>query len=315
MALELALEDKVYEHLAIKFYDHFLHIAASLNSLGGNTAKGFNLWDEHDRFFYDVLHLPYGKSTALKVRSIVGIIPLFAVEVLEPEMLDQLPRFTAYIQEVRARRPDLCNLVSRWEEEGVGGRRLFSLVRGWRMTQVLERILDETEFLSEYGMRGLSKYHEKNPYEFRFNGTTHKVAYVPGESNTHMFGGNSNWRGPVWFPINYMLLESLKRFYAFYGDRFIVPHPEVEAAERIRIPQIIETLERRLVNIFALSAAGTRPVYTDFPDFFQKDPHFRDNILFYEYFHGDTGKGLGASHQTGWTGLVAELIRDLGEKP
>ena len=310
IAQELALADAAYESLAIKFFDHFLQIASSLNQLGGNADGGHNLWDETDRFFYDILNLPQGNQVPLKVRSIVGIIPLFAVEVIEEEILDQLPRFKAYLEEVRQRHPESCRLVSRWEEPGIEGRRLFSLVRGWRMTKVLERVMDEAEFLSDYGMRGLSKYHVDHPYTYRHQGETFKVAYVPAESDSNLFGGNSNWRGPIWFPINFMLLDALKAFYAYYGDRFVVPHPEVQVNSRMGLPEIIDSLSQRLVNIFKLDQEGKRAVYADFPSSLKDDPHFRDHILFYEYFHGDTGRGVGASHQTGWTGLVAEIIRE-----
>ncbi len=310
IAQELALEDEAYEFLAIKFFDHFLQIASSLNQLGGNTDGGHNLWDETDRFFYDILNLPQGNQVPLKVRSIVGIIPLFAVEVIEEEILDRLPRFKAYLDEVRQRHPESCRLVSRWEEPGVEGRRLFSLVRGWRMTKVLERIIDEAEFLSDFGMRGLSKYHVDHPYTYRHQGETFKVAYVPAESDSDLFGGNSNWRGPIWFPINFMLLDALKAFHAYYGDRFVVPHPEVEVDTRMHLPQIIDSLSQRLINIFKLNQEGRRAVYADLSSSLQDDPHFRDHILFYEYFHGDSGRGVGASHQTGWTGLVAEIIRE-----
>ena len=314
IAQELALEDDIYENLAIKFFDHFLQIASSLNQLGGIGKEGHNLWDEEDRFFYDILNLPHGEFTRLKVRSIVGIIPLFAVTVIEEDILERLPRFKAYLDEVRVSRPGSCRLVSRWEEPGVNGRRLFSLVRGWRMTKVLDRIMDESEFLSDFGMRGLSKYHAEHPYSYRHEGKTYKVGYVPAESTTHMFGGNSNWRGPIWFPINFMLLDALKAFYSYYGDRFVLPHPEEEATDRLRLPDMIESLSQRLMSIFKLNEEGRRAVYDNLPEHFQEDPNFRDHILFYEYFHGDTGRGVGAAHQTGWTGLIAEVIRGQGKK-
>lgn len=308
MAQELALKDDTYEHLAIKFFDHFLHIASSLEDLGGLGIKGHSLWDEEDNFFYDILNLPDGHSTSLRVRSIVGIIPLFAVEVLEADLLEKLPKFRAYLDEIRLRRPDLCKLVSRWDEPGEEDKKLFSLVRGWRMTKVLERVIDEAEFLSDFGMRGLSKHHLTHPYTYKHNGQDFSVAYVPAESDTYLFGGNSNWRGPIWFPINYMLLESLQKFYSYYGDRFVLPHPEERSENRTQIPDIINSLSHRLINIFARDKQGKRAVYDGFPTLFQEDPHFRDYILFYEYFHGDTGRGVGASHQTGWTGLIAEII-------
>jgi len=305
IAEELAVDDPVYEDLVIKFFDHFLQIAASLDHIG--SGDGYSLWDDEDQFFYDVLHLPYGDSLRLKVRSIVGIIPLFAVEVMSKDHYDRLPRFQAYLNQVLSNRPDMCRLVSRWYEPGKEGGRLFSLVRGKRMTRVLERVLDEAEFLSPYGMRGLSKYHKDHPYEYHYNGELFRVAYTPGESTTNMFGGNSNWRGPIWFPINYMLLDCLRKFESYYPHPFVVEYPK-GSGEHLNLNQIIQLLSKRLINIFRLNEQNQRAVYHGLHSKMNEDPHFRDNILFYEYFHGDNGTGYGAGHQTGWTGLIAEII-------
>ena len=311
IAQELAVENTAYEELVIKFFDHFLHIAASLDHLGG--GEGIPMWDPEDKFFYDVLHLPEGDSFRLKVRSTVGLIPLFAVEVISKAHYARLSRFRDYLQNIKKKRPDLYRQVSRWDTPGEDDRRLFALVRGWRMTRVLEKVLDDKEFLSPYGMRSLSKYHQKNPYEYRHGNKVFGVAYTPGESDSHMFGGNSNWRGPVWFPINFMLLDALKKFESYYPHPFVVEYPAGSGKE-INLKQIIQLLSERLINIFRLDEEKKRPVYKAFPAKFNEDPHFRDYILFYEYFHGDDGAGLGASHQTGWTGLVAEIIHSLGAK-
>ncbi len=305
IAEELAVDDPVYEDLVIKFFDHFLQIAASLDHIGSDN--GYALWDDEDQFFYDVLHLPFGNPLRLKVRSIVGIIPLFAVEVMRQDHFERLPRFQAYLNQVLSTRPDLCNLVSRWYEPGKEDGRLFSLVRGRRMTRVLERVLDEAEFLSPYGMRGLSKYHKDHPYEYHYNGELFQVAYTPGESTTSMFGGNSNWRGPIWFPINYMLMDCLRKFESYYPHPFVIEYPK-GSGEQLDLNQIIQLLSERLIDIFRLNEQDQRAVYHGCHPKMNEDPHFRDNILFYEYFHGDNGTGYGASHQTGWTGLIAEII-------
>jgi len=310
IAQQLAIEEPTYEDMVIKFFDHFLRIAASLDSIGDEGNHGISLWDDDDRFFYDVLHLPEGHSTRLKVRSIVGIIPLFAVEVMPKENFDCLNKFRSYLETYMAQRPDLCRLVSRWYEPGEAGRRLFALVRGKRMTWVLERILNEDEFLSAYGIRALSKFHKDHPYEYHNDGEVFHVKYIPGESDNSIFGGNSNWRGPIWFPINFMLLESLKKFKSYYPHPFVVEHPKGSGQE-IDLDSVIKVLSERLVNIFRLDASNRRAIYHNSHDIFHQDPHFRDHILFYEYFHGDNGKGLGASHQTGWTGLVAEIIAQM----
>jgi hypothetical protein len=307
IALELAQHNRVYEDVATKFFEHFLHIAEAMAHIGGEEGKpGVGLWDDHDKFFYDVLHLPDGAMTPLKVRSMVGLIPLFAVETLEPELLEKVPEFKRRLEWFLSYRPDLASLVSHWNEPGRGHRRLLSLLRGHRMKKILGRLLDETEFLSPYGVRALSKAHEKDPYVYRLHGMDLKVDYQPGESNTYAFGGNSNWRGPIWMPVNFLIIESLQKFHHYYGDDFKVECP-VGSGKFVTIEEAANELAQRLTRIFLMDDRGERPVFALHPKM-QRDPHFRDHLLFFEYFHGDSGRGVGASHQTGWTGLIAKLL-------
>jgi len=304
IALELARHNKVYEDIATKFFEHFLHIVEAMNNIGD---EGIGLWDESDQFYYDVLNLPNGRMEPLKLRSMVGLIPLFAVEVLEPSLLDELPDFKARLEWFLNYRPDLANLVSRWHEPGMGERRLLSMLRGHRMKCLLRRMLDETEFLSDYGVRALSKYHQEHPYEFRTNGHSLTVSYQPGESNSGVFGGNSNWRGPIWMPVNYLIIESLQKFHHYYGGDFKVECP-TGSGRFLTIKEISEELTRRLTRLFLKDENGQRPVLQYHPKL-ANDPHFRDHVLFHEYFHGDNGRAVGASHQTGWTGLIAKLLQ------
>ncbi|SFQ61400.1 MGH1-like glycoside hydrolase domain-containing protein [Hymenobacter arizonensis] len=303
MALELARTNPVYQEIAGKFFEHFLYIVEAMTK-GGDGS--FNLWDEEDEFYYDVLHTPDGTRTKLKVRSIVGLIPLFAVEVLDEEILDALPEFTQRLRWLLDHRPHLAALVSRWQAPGEGERHRLSLLRRHRLTCLLSRMLDEKEFLSPYGIRALSRYHHEHPYRFPSDEADFSVAYVPGESDSGMFGGNSNWRGPIWFPINYLIIESLQRFYAYYGDSFQVEHP-TGSGQLCTLQEIAADLAARLSKLFLRGADGKRPAFgTD--ERLQTDPHFRDYLLFHEYFHGEDGRGLGASHQTGWTGLLVRLF-------
>jgi hypothetical protein len=265
------------------------------------------LWDDQDEFYYDVLNLPDGRMEPLKVRSMVGLIPLFAVEVLDPELLDQLPDFAGRLHWFLNYRPDLAKLVSRWEEPGMKQRHLLSLLRGHRMKCLLRRMLDETEFLSDFGVRAISRYHLEHPYEFRANGNTMSVSYQPAESNSGLFGGNSNWRGPIWMPLNYLLIESLQKFHHYYGDDFKIECP-TGSGTFMSIAEVADELSRRLSRLFLKGEDRERPVLRNHAKL-AKDPNFRDYVLFHEYFHGDTGRGVGASHQTGWTGLIAKLIQ------
>ncbi len=304
IALELAQENHVYEDIATKFFEHFLYIAAAMRNLGG---QGIDLWDEDDEFFHDVLHKPDGTTEPLAVRSLVGLSPLFAVEVLDSELLARVPDFAARLRWFLTYRPDLAGLVSRWHEPGKEDRRLLSLLRGHRMKCLLRRMLDESEFLSEYGIRSLSKYHLEHPYRFRADGSELTVGYEPGESESGLFGGNSNWRGPVWFPANFLIHEALLRFHDYYGDEFRIECP-TGSGTMLTLREIAAELERRLRGLFLADAGGRRPALAALGRF-AGNPEFNRNHLFYECFHGDTGRGVGASHQTGWTGLISELVR------
>jgi hypothetical protein len=303
IALELALEDHVYEDIASKFFEHFLYIAEAMTNIGGD---GIGLWDEQDEFYYDVLHLPDGERIPLRVRSLVGLIPLFAVEVLDSSVFAQLPRFSARLHWFLEHRPHLARLVSRWRDAR-GEKHLLSLLRGHRMKRLLSRMFDETLFLSDFGVRSLSKLHGEHPYVFEHAGTRLSVSYVPGDSTTGVFGGNSNWRGPIWMPVNFLIIESLQRFHSYYGDDFRIECPG-GSGTMLHLGEVAVELSRRLCRIFLRGEDGLRPVFGGSP-IEQKDPQFRDNLLFYEFFHGDTGCGLGAAHQTGWTALVALLLQ------
>ena len=306
VSLELSKRDPVYEDMTIKFLDHFLHIARAMTDMGN---EGIGLWDDQDNFFYDVLCMPSGDKIPLRLRSMVGLIPLFAVGIVEPDVIAKLPDLWSKIESYRQRRPELAGLVSRWNEQGVQGRRLFSLARVFRMTKMLRRMLDEEEFLSPFGVRALSRSYLDRPYDFEYDGVHYRVSYEPGESTDALFGGNSNWRGPVWMPVNYMLIENLRRFYQFYGDGLTVECP-TGSGTMMTLNQVADELCRRLLSLFLRGPDGRRPVFGNYEKF-QVDPQFKDYILFHEYFHGDSGRGCGASHQTGWTGLIANLINQL----
>ena len=310
ISLELALHNPtVYQDMATKFFEHFLYIAGATANIGG---EGINLWDQQDEFFYDVLHLPNDAKIPLKVRSMVGLIPLFAVETLEPELLEKVPEFKQRLEWFLNYRPDLASLVSRWQEHGKGERRLLSLLRGHRMKMLLKRMLDETEFLSDYGVRALSRYHDEHPYVFHVDGSDFSVKYQPAESDSSLFGGNSNWRGPIWMPVNYLIIEALQKFHHYYGDDFKIECP-TGSGMFMTINDVANELSRRLTRIFLKDERGKRPVF-GYSEKMQNDPHFRDYVLFHEYFHGDNGHGVGASHQTGWTGLVAKLLQPRAEE-
>lgn len=304
ISLELSKSNPVYQDVATKFLEHFLFIAGAMTDIAG---EGIDLWDEEDEFFYDVLHTSDDKYVKLKVRSMVGLIPLFAVEVLEPEIMETSPKFSERLDWFLDYRPDLANLVSRWRDKGMKETRLFSLLRGHRLKKILSRMLDEKEFLSDYGVRSLSKYYEKKPYVFLTGGKVFSVNYEPAESQTGLFGGNSNWRGPVWFPVNFLIIESLQRFHHYYGDDFKVEYP-TNSGKYLSLKEISIELTNRLSKIFLKDENGNRPVFGENKKF-QTDPNFKDYILFNEYFNGDNGKGLGASHQTGWTGLIAKILQ------
>ena len=303
IALELALfHNKAYEDMATKFFEHFLYVAKSIEELVTDTG----LWSEEDGFYYDVLCAPDGSRVPLQIKSMVGLIPLFAVEVLSSKYSEDLPNFAGRMKWFLDHRPDLARLVSRWDEPGKDKTVLLSLMRGSRIKRLLRKMLDETRFLSDYGVRSLSREHLEEPYIFDLDGEHYKVDYEPGESLSDLFGGNSNWRGPIWFPVNYLVIESLVKFHQYYGDDFRIEYP-VGSTETLSLKEVAHELSRRLGNLFLRDSDGRRAMFGDCEKF-QNDPHFRDYLPFNEYFHGDTGRGLGASHQTGWTGLIVGLL-------
>ncbi len=308
IALELASDNDVYEDIASKFFEHFLYIVDAMNHIG---TEGTDLWNEEDGFYYDVLHLPNGNNIDLKVRSLVGLIPLFAVTTIEQQTLDQLPGFSGRVQWFINERPQLSRNLACMEGCDNDSRRLLAVVNEERLRLLLEKMLDETEFLSDYGIRSVSKYHQEHPYTFETEDETYDVTYEPAESPTKMFGGNSNWRGPIWFPVNYLLIEALQKFDYYYDGDFKVECP-TGSGKMMNLWEVASELERRLIKIFLPKDNGKRPVYGDFAKF-QTDDNWKDLLMFNEYFHGDNGAGLGASHQTGWTGLVAKLIMQRSE--
>jgi Glycosyl hydrolase family 63 C-terminal domain/Domain of unknown function (DUF4332) len=308
IALELAREEPEYEDVASKFWEHFIHIAHAINHRGND---GIGLWDESDGFYYDVLKFPGGGKFPMRVRSMVGLIPLFAIETLEPEVLDRLPGFKRRLEWFIDNRPDLLANMSCIGRQGRDERRLLSIANPAQLRRILGVMLDESEFLSPHGIRSLSQYHRQHPYTLTANGTEHRVDYEPGESSNGLFGGNSNWRGPVWFPVNYLLVESLQKFHHYLGDDFKVEFP-TGSARMLTLREVAAELSRRLTGIFLRNEHGRRPVFGGLEKF-QTDPHWRDLVLFHEYFDGDEGVGLGSSHQTGWTGLVSKMLQQSGE--
>ena len=307
IALQLAREEPCYEDVASKFWEHFVYIAHAM-SHRGHHAMG--LWNQEDGFFYDVLKLPDGAHFPLKIRSLVGLIPLFAVETLEPDLLSRLQDFKRRLEWFVDNRSDLIGNLACMRTEGVGERRLLAIVGQEQLRRILHYMLDEREFLSPYGIRALSRFHHEYPYSLDVNGAEYRVDYEPGESVAGLFGGNSNWRGPVWFPVNFLLVESLQKFHHYLGPGFKVECP-TGSGNRMTLWEVAAELSRRITRIFLRDESGRRPVFGNLEKF-QTDPLWRDRVLFYEYFHGDLGSGLGASHQTGWTGLVTKLIQQSG---
>jgi len=303
IAAELASTNKAYEDIASKYFEHFIYIAGAMSTLGEDNS---GLWDEKDGFFYDQLRLTDGSPAKMRVRSMVGLIPLFAAEVLNDSDIVNNPIFSGRMEWFTANRPDLASLVSRWNERSSTGTHLISLLRGYRMKSLLRYMLDENEFLSEFGIRSLSKYHLDHPYSVNIEGTQFSIKYIPAESDSGVFGGNSNWRGPVWIPMNYLIIESLHTYHQFYGDEFKVECP-VGSGHMLNLKEVANEIYHRVSKIFLRDEKGIRPVNGEY-DKLQTDPNFKDHILFYEYFNGDTGKGAGAAHQTGWTGLIANCL-------
>ena len=303
IALELARENHIYQDLASKFFEHFLHIAEAMWNKGPQKE---GLWDYEDEFYYDMLYADDGRTLKLKLRSMVGLIPMFAVEVLEDDIFLQQKEFVSRLNWFLNNRPDLASLVSRWNEKSAGEKHLLSVLRGTRLTKILVRMLDESEFLSPYGIRAMSKSHLENPFRVDLKTATLSAHYTPGEGDSSMFGGNSNWRGPIWMPMNYLILESLRRFHQYYGDDFKVEYP-THSGNYLTLYEVVLKLVNRLTHIFLRDENGHRAVFGENVKM-QTDPHFKDYLLFYEYFHGDSGRGVGASHQTGWTAIIARLL-------
>jgi hypothetical protein len=302
IAAELALERPAYLHMVRKFIEHFLFIASSMMRTGDS-----GMWDEEDGFFYDVLRLPDGWSQRLKVRSMVGLLPLCAVTVFEGELEKKYPSdMSQLFRRFLSARPELTAFIHDPTKRGCGGRRMASILNEAKLRRVLAKMLDEKEFFSPYGIRSLSRYHAEHPYVFRAANQDYRVSYLPAESDTGMFGGNSNWRGPIWMPVNGLIIRALLQYYMYYGDEFTIECP-TGSGRHLTLYQVAEELGRRLASIFLRNDDGQRPVYGNTTKF-QEDPHWRDYILFYEYFHADNGAGIGASHQTGWTGIIARIM-------
>jgi hypothetical protein len=302
IATQLALERRAYADLAIKFVEHFLWIGTSMMHAGGDVG----MWDEADGFFYDVLRLPDGRAQRLKVRSMVGLLPLCAVTVFDGELLEKYPELAQRLRRFLEARPELRTFIHDPAKQGQAGRRLGAIMDETKLRRVLEKMLDEREFLSPYGIRALSRYHAEHPYVFHVGDQEYRVTYLPAESDSGMFGGNSNWRGPIWMPVNGLIIRALLQYHTYYGDTFTIECP-TGSGRRMNLYQVAEEIARRLASIFLRNEQGRRPVHGGAKKF-QEDPHWRDLILFYEYFHGDNGAGLGASHQTGWTGIVARSM-------
>jgi hypothetical protein len=302
IAVELALKDKAYADMAIKFTEHFLWIASSMIHLGDNTG----MWDEEDGFFYDVLRLPDGRAQRLKVRSMVGLLPLCAATVFDEALLNRYPELQSRLKRFLESRQDVFAAIHNPVKQGAKGRRLASILDETRLRRVLSKMLEENEFLGPCGIRSLSRFHAEHPFHVHVKGQDYTVAYLPGESDSGMFGGNSNWRGPVWMPVNALIIRALLQYYAYYGDEFRIECP-TGSGNQMNLYQVAREISRRLSSIFLKNDQGQRPVYGGTRKF-QEDPHWRDCILFYEYFHGDNGAGIGASHQTGWTGIIARSM-------
>ncbi len=310
MSIELATFNKAYEESAAKFFRHFLNIGWAMHHIG---ERDISLWDDQDNFYYDVVQMDDGHTERMKVRSLVGVIPLFAVEVIEEGLFESLKEFKERAQRIIRTRPDLASLISRIEEKNKNGKYMFSMVRAYRLEMILKRLLDESEFLSEFGIRSLSKYHSQNPFVFHHHGE-HKIHYSPGESTTAMFGGNSNWRGPIWFPINYLIIQSLRKYYDYFGPEYVYEYP-TGSGNKLNLKEIARELTLRLLKLFERNEDGRYTYHNEnASQLYTEDEHFKNHHLHYEFFHGETGRGMGASHQTGWTALIANLLIELEEE-
>jgi hypothetical protein len=308
MSLELAQHNKAYEESAAKFFRHFLNIGWAMHHIG---KKDISLWDDQDKFYYDAIQFENGTSQRLRIRSLVGIIPLLAVEIMHGDMFEELRQFNTRLEVIRLTRPDLTRIISDIDKKNKDGNYLFAIMIGDRMEHLLKRLLDEAEFLSDYGIRSLSKTHQENPYSFAYQGNDYSIRYEPGESSSSMFGGNSNWRGPIWLPLNYLIINSLRKYYEYYGDKYTYEFP-AGSGKKMNLKQIANELTKRILKIFERNDEGAFQYHnTDHPIW--TEDHFKEHHLFYEFFHGDTGQGLGASHQTGWTALVVNLLLEMDE--
>jgi hypothetical protein len=307
IGVEIATQDPMFEELATGIINQFVFIARAMNGMGAD-----GMWDEEDGFYYDMLRLPDGSATRLKVRSVVGLLPICAVTVVEPWQRERVPNLLAHFTGLLQKRPDLAATMHPTGRDhlGIGQRGILGLVTPDRLRRILARMLDEAEFLSPHGIRALSRFHAEHPYEFWVNGERFAVNYLPAESDTGMFGGNSNWRGPIWMPMNALIIRALTQYYLYYGDSFRVECP-TGSGRMMNLFEVALEIVRRLTSIFERDTSGHRPVFGG-TETFQNDPHWRDCLLFYEYFHGDNGAGIGASHQTGWTGVIARLIELYG---
>ena len=308
MSLELAQHNQAYEESAAKFYRHFLNIGWAMHHIG---KKDISLWDEQDAFYYDAIQFENGKSQRLRIRSLVGIIPLLAVEIMHNDIFHELNQFNTRLEVIRLTRPDLTRIISDIEHMNEDGNFLFAIMIDDRLESLLKRLLDEAEFLSDYGIRSLSRHHKDNPYAFEYKGSNYCIQYEPGESSSSMFGGNSNWRGPIWLPLNYLIITSLRKYYAFYGDKYQYEFP-VGSGNKLNLKQIANELTRRILKIFERNETG-KFQYHDSKHAQWEETDFKEHHLFYEFFHGDTGQGLGASHQTGWTALIANLLLEMDD--
>ncbi|MFN7647074.1 MAG: MGH1-like glycoside hydrolase domain-containing protein [Acidobacteriota bacterium] len=306
IALDLAEHNRAYEDIASKFFEHFLYIASAMNKPGAES-----LWDEQDGFYYDLLRIPHRDPFRMRIRSMVGIIPLFAVITIDANQIVNLHGFRHRMQWFMRHRPDLCHNIASLFDRGQHERVLLSVVTPDKLRRILRRLVDPNEFLSDFGIRALSKFHKDSPFELHVNQDVYRVSYEPAESTTYLFGGNSNWRGPIWFPVNYLLIESLQKFHFYFGDNFTVDYP-LGTGDRVNLWELAQALSHRLTKLFTRDAQGHRPAFGPYHKH-QTDPAFKDHLLFFEYFNGDTGEGLGASHQTGWTALIAKLIAQNGE--
>jgi len=308
MSLELAQHNKAYEESAAKFFRHFLNIGWAMHHIG---KKDISLWDEQDAFYYDAIQFENGASQRLRIRSLVGIIPLFAAEIMHSSIFEDLRQFNTRLEVIKLTRPDLTRIISDIDKKNDNGNYLFAIMIGERMEHLLKRLLDEAEFLSDYGIRSLSKIHQDNPYSFAYKESNYSIQYEPGESSSSMFGGNSNWRGPIWLPLNYLIINSLRKYYEYYGDTYTYEFP-AGSGKKMNLKQIANQLTKRILNIFKRNEKGKFQYHAGDQSCW-KEEHFKEHHLFYEFFHGDTGQGLGASHQTGWTALIINLLLEMDE--